>query len=61
MDQWSSAGNFKIGDKVQFGYGHVPLILTSARDNIKNLSKLPPESIYIYSCSARKYFMGGYR
>lgn len=52
------AGNFKVGDKVQFGYGHIPLILSSAKTSIKKIRKLPVESIFIYSCSARKYFMG---
>jgi len=51
------AGNFKIGDKVKFGYGHIPLILSDANHILENISDIPIESIFIYSCSARKYFM----
>lgn len=50
-------GNFNIGDKVQFGYGHIPTILNNASMKIESISNLPIESIFIYSCSARKYFM----
>lgn len=51
------AGNFKIGDKVQFGYGHIPRILSNANEITQSISSMPIESIFIYSCSARKYFM----
>lgn len=51
------AGNFKVGDKVQFGYGHIPLILSDANKIFEYIKKLPIESGFIYSCSARKYFM----
>jgi diguanylate cyclase (GGDEF)-like protein len=52
------AGNFKFGDKLQFGYGHIPIILSSAQETIERLNNIPIESTFIYSCSARKYFMG---
>ncbi len=51
------AGNFKVGDKVQFGYGHIPIILGNSESIIESISSMPIESIFIYSCSARKYFM----
>jgi diguanylate cyclase (GGDEF)-like protein len=51
------AGNFKVGDRVQLGYGHIPIILASTEKMMKDISHLPIESIFIYSCSARKYFM----
>lgn len=50
-------GNFNIGDKVQFGYGHIPMILNNSNQIIDSISDLPIESVFIYSCSARKYFM----
>jgi diguanylate cyclase (GGDEF)-like protein len=52
------AGNFNIGDKVQFGYGHIPFILSKIQSNIEELSEMPIESIFVYSCSSRKYFLG---
>lgn len=50
----SFAGNIKEGSKVQFGHGDVQLIIQKGIENIKNIIKAPIESIFIYSCMARK-------
>jgi signal transduction histidine kinase len=50
----SFAGNIKEGSQVQFGHGDVQLIIEKGLDNIKNIINSPIESIFIYSCMARK-------
>ncbi|MGB5866976.1 MAG: FIST N-terminal domain-containing protein [Arcobacteraceae bacterium] len=50
----SFAGNIAEGSEVQFGHGDVQLIIQKGLDNIKNIIKSPIESIFIYSCMARK-------
>ncbi len=52
------AGNIEEGQKVQLGYGNVEAIITKTNDVIKNIKDLPIESIFIYSCMARKRFLG---
>jgi signal transduction histidine kinase len=48
------AGNVNAGDKVTFGYGNIETILGYS-NNIKNqFSKIDNESIFVYSCMARK-------
>jgi len=51
-------GNLITGEKVKFAYGNVNDIKSSIYDNSKRISKLPIESIFIYSCSGRKTLMG---
>ena len=51
------AGHIKEGTTVQFGFGDVAQNELSITDTIKNFSTNPIESIFIYSCSARKYFL----
>ena len=50
----SFAGNIEEGAEVQFGHGDVQLIIKKGLDNIKNIIKSPIESIFIYSCMARR-------
>jgi diguanylate cyclase (GGDEF)-like protein len=52
------AGNVKVGEKVQFGVGNIQSILTNSNKNIKELTKNPIESIFLYSCMARRRFIG---
>ena len=47
------AGNLHIGDKVTFGYGNIDSILEYS----KNIGIKNSESIFIYSCMARKYLL----
>jgi len=53
----SFAGNFKRGDKVQFGYGDPEDILKHSHDILQNIEDNPPEAIFVYSCMARRHFM----
>jgi len=50
-------GNLKKNDKVQLGYGNIELILKNSIKLAKKVSKYPAESIFIYSCVARRRFM----
>ena len=51
------AGNINTGDKVQFGYGNVESILKKDETLIKSLERFDIESIFIYSCMARRRFL----
>ncbi len=51
------AGNIKQGDSVWFGYGNVENILNNTCF-YNELSTMSIESIFIYSCMARKRLMG---
>lgn len=50
----SFAGNINKGDKVTFGYGNVETILNYSNDIKNQFNKNNSESIFIYSCMARK-------
>jgi len=54
----SFAGNIAEGEKVQFAYGNIDSILEYAPVCSTHLSKSPVESIFIYSCMARKRLLG---
>ena len=51
------AGNINTGDYVTFGYGNVEAILRYSSDVKNQLSQTNLESIFIYSCMARKELM----
>ncbi len=51
------AGNINEGDLVRFGYGNSESILKYKNDNVDKLLDVPVESIFIYSCMARRRFM----
>ena len=51
-------GNLNVGEKVKFAYGNLTDIKNSIYDNSLKFSKLPVESIFVYSCSGRKTLMG---
>jgi len=53
----SFAGDFKKGDCVTFGYGDVEMILNHSIETEEKLVQHPVESIFIYSCMARRRFM----
>jgi len=50
----SFAGNIEEGSEVKFGHGDVSMILNNSIENIENILSNPVESIFIYSCMARK-------
>jgi len=51
------AGNFKEGDIVQFAYGDISAILSSSDETLHKILQHPIESIFLYSCMARRRFM----
>jgi len=54
----SFAGNIEEGARVQFGYGNIESILKEAPRCTKELLQYPIESIFVYSCMARKHLLG---
>jgi len=48
------AGNLKTGDKVHFGFGNVETIMQNKTKIAQRIQKYPIESIFVYSCMARK-------
>jgi len=53
----SFAGDFHIGDIVQFGYGDIKQIHKKSIDISKQVLKKPAEVIFIYSCMARRHYL----
>jgi len=53
----SFAGNLKVGDKVQFGYGDPMEILKCSDGILNHVKEKPSEGIFVYSCMARRHFM----
>ncbi|MEA2051003.1 MAG: ATP-binding protein [Campylobacterota bacterium] len=51
------AGNINIGDKVQFGFGNAELILVNSSQQSKFAGVNSIESIFVYSCMARRRFL----
>ncbi|MEA3227556.1 MAG: FIST N-terminal domain-containing protein, partial [Campylobacterota bacterium] len=51
-------GNFKLGDIVTFGYGNISAVIESSSKSFNSVFKNPVESIFIYSCMARKALLG---
>ncbi|MDP5038889.1 MAG: FIST C-terminal domain-containing protein, partial [Candidatus Gracilibacteria bacterium] len=52
------AGGIKVGEKVRFGCGNPDEILSGTFEIIKNTQNISIESIFLYSCTARKKFLG---
>lgn len=49
------AGSLKVGTPIKFGYGDIEMILNHSKDMAMKINKhIPIESIFIYSCIARK-------
>lgn len=53
----SFAGDFKVGDKVNIGYGDAEMVLRHSIKAQYEMRSKPIESIFIYSCMARRRFM----
>lgn len=53
----SFAGNLPKGAKVRFGVGNPELILSHGRENAQVIKQYPVESVFIYSCMARRRFL----
>jgi signal transduction histidine kinase len=52
------AGNLRVGDKVTFGYGNIETIINSGSLIYNDVRSNAVESIFVYSCMARKALMG---
>ncbi len=53
----SFGGGFEVGDCVTFGYGDVEMILKHSTGIHLDVATKPVESIFVYSCMARRRFM----
>ncbi|MDA7817371.1 ATP-binding protein [Sulfurimonas sp.] len=51
-------GNIEVGEELSFAFGNVEVIQEKNRKKFKDIQSLPIESIFIYSCSVRKYLLG---
>lgn len=51
-------GSIPEGSKVQFGIGNANLILEASRETFNSCLTQSPESIFVYSCMARRRFLG---
>lgn len=51
-------GNIEEGEEVQFGYGHVPLILEEVEKEYNKALEFQPEGILVFSCIARRTLLG---
>ncbi|MGM0509474.1 MAG: FIST N-terminal domain-containing protein [Fusobacteriota bacterium] len=56
-DSINYSGKIYEGEKIQFGYGNVNIILQNIRKIESELASLDMESMFIYSCAARKAFL----
>jgi len=54
----SFAGDFSVGDIVQFGYGDIKSIHQKSTEIAQGIAKKPAEAIFIYSCLARRHYLG---
>lgn len=50
-------GNVEVNDKVKFGYGNVNMLIDKSSKICRKFKEENVEAIFIYSCTARKYFM----
>lgn len=53
----SFAGNLHEGDKVRFGYGNPRDLLEESEGMFEVVQAQAPQSIFIYSCMARRHFL----
>ena len=54
------AGNIPEGSKVRFGVGNVQHILDDTKNIAQKIAQKSSESIFVYSCMARRRFLGEY-
>ncbi len=52
------AGNLHTGEKVRIGFGDSGEIIDASQKTFNSTAKKPSETIFVYSCAARKQFMG---
>ncbi|HWP95770.1 MAG TPA: FIST N-terminal domain-containing protein [Syntrophomonadaceae bacterium] len=56
-DSISFFGDIAEGEKVQFSFGHVEMILEQIDTLLKKIKQQPVESIFVYSCASRRAFL----
>ena len=45
------------GEMVQFGFGNIDMILASSLNLVETIIPQNPETLFVYSCAIRRYFM----
>lgn len=56
-DSLGFIGNVEEGDKVTFGFGNIDMLVDRSTQIMKSISQVNLESIFIYSCTARRVYM----
>jgi hypothetical protein len=56
-DSLGFIGNVDEGDKVTFGFGNIDMLIERSTQIMESINKVNLESIFIYSCTARKVYM----
>ena len=51
-------GEFQVGDKLSFSFTDINKILQSGQNLSNRMLKIPVQTMFIYSCMARRRFMG---
>jgi len=51
-------GEFQVGDRLSFSFTDINKIVKSGQDLSKRMLKTPVQTMFIYSCMARRRFMG---
>ena len=51
-------GEFQVGDKLSFSFTDINKIVKSGQELSKRMLKTPVQTMFIYSCMARRRFMG---
>ncbi|MFT5661472.1 MAG: hypothetical protein ACI9TV_002118 [Sulfurimonas sp.] len=54
----SCGGNLRKGDIVKLSFGDAEAIMSNSLSSFNNLTSYPIETFYIYSCMARRRYMG---
>ncbi|MGB5866510.1 MAG: FIST N-terminal domain-containing protein [Arcobacteraceae bacterium] len=54
----SCGGNLRKGDIVRLSFGDAEAIMSNSLNSFANLASYPIETFYIYSCMARRRYMG---
>ena len=57
-DALAFGGTILQGTEVQLGIGNIQLILETSSITAQNLSKYSPQALFVYSCMARRRFLG---
>lgn len=56
-DSLGFIGNIEEGDKVTFAFGNIDMLVERSSHIMESISKVSLESIFVYSCTARRVYM----